>query len=182
MSNLNDCFVSVKNRLTLAEAIDRFSKGIGTVVEAEEIPLIEAVGRILASDLMSNINVPPQDNSAVDGYLVYFEDLDTNDPTTMPLTGRIAAGHPLSRFARRGEALSIFTGAQVPTGELGCNPDTIFMLEDANIRGKNVVLPAGQHKGSNLRKAGEDVRSGDLVLKCGQRLRPQDVGMVAALG
>ena len=117
MSNLNDCFVSVKNRLTIAEAVDRFSKGIGTVVETEEIPLVEAVGRILSSDLMSNINVPPQDNSAVDGYLVYFEDLDTNDPTTMPLTGRIAAGHPLSRFARRGEALSIFTGAQIHSGK-----------------------------------------------------------------
>ena len=56
------------------------------------------------------------------------------------------------------------------------------MLEDATISGKNVVLPAGQHKGSNLRKAGEDVRSGDIVLNCGQRLRPQDVGMAAALG
>ncbi len=182
MSNLNDCFVSVESRLTITEAVDRFSNGIGTVVGAEEIPLIQAVGRILSSDLISNINIPPQDNSAVDGYLVYFEDLESDGTTTLPLTGRIAAGHPLSRAARRGEALSIFTGAQIPTGEKGCNPDTIFMVEDATTNGKNVTLPAGQHIGSNLRKAGEDVRSGDIVLKAGQRLRPQDVGMIAALG
>ena len=182
MGNLNDCFVSVEGRLTIAEAVDRFSNGIGTVVGTEEIPLVDAVGRTLSSDLISGFNVPPKDNSAVDGYLVYFEDLNSEDATTLPLTGRIAAGHPLSRFARRGEALSIFTGAQIPSGEKGYNPDTIFMLEDVAISGTSIILPAGQHKGSNLRKAGEDVRSGDIVLKGGLRLRPQDVGMAAALG
>ena len=100
----------------------------------------------------------------------------------MPLTGRIAAGHPLPRSARRGEALSIFTGAQIPAGEGGGHPDTVFMLEDVKRKGDSVILPKGQIKGSNLRKSGEDVKFGDVVLNCGQRLRSQDVGMAAAIG
>ena len=182
MGNLNDCFASVENRLTLAEAVDRFSGGITSVVGTEEVSLSKATGRLLATDLTASINVPPKDNSAVDGYLVYFDDLASGITTTLPLTGRIAAGHPLTRSVRRGEALSIFTGAQIPRGEEGSNPDTIFMLEDVKHKGDSVVLPMGQNKGSNLRKAGEDVMVGDVVLKGGQRLRPQDIGMAAAVG
>ena len=182
MRDLNDCFASVENRLTVAEAMNRFSNGIRSVTGTEEVLITKATGRILASDLKASINVPPRDNSAVDGYLVYFDDLATNSETILPLTGRIAAGHPLPRSARRGEALSIFTGAQIPAGEGGGHPDTVFMLEDVKRKGDSVILPKGQIKGSNLRKSGEDVKFGDVVLNCGQRLRPQDVGMAAAIG
>ena len=77
MGNLNDCFVSVEGRLTIAEAVDRFSNGIGTVVGTEEIPLVDAVGRTLSSDLISGFNVPPKDNSAVDGYAIRDDNLKT---------------------------------------------------------------------------------------------------------
>ena len=182
MNNLNDCFASVSGRLTMAEAVGRFVNGILPVVGKVNIPLAKAPGRILSADLTARITVPPRDNSAVDGYLVYFDDLAADTATTLPLTGRISAGHSLSRLARKGEALSIFTGAQIPLGEDGDNPDTIFMLEDGTREGNSVSLPSGQERGANLRKAGEDVMTGDVVLKEGRRLRPQDIGMAAALG
>ena len=182
MSDLNNCFASAKGRLTVAEALDRFTAGISPVVGEEEVSLVEATHRILASDLTAEITVPPHDNSAVDGYAVYFDDLAANIETTLPVTGRISAGHPLERPARRGEALNVFTGAQIPIGEGGEVPDTVFMLEDVIREADKVILPAGQIRGSNLRKAGEDVMKGDVVLRNGQRLRPQDVGMAASIG
>ena len=89
MSDLNNCFASAKGRLTVAEALDRFTAGISPVVGEEEVSLVEATHRILASDLTAEITVPPHDNSAVDGYAVYFDDLAANIETTLPVTGRI---------------------------------------------------------------------------------------------
>lgn len=182
MYDLNDCFASAQGRLTIAEALDRFMKGISPVVGTEEIKLADATGRILSSDLISETIVPPRDNSAVDGYVVYFDDLIPDVSTALPVTGRISAGHPLDGPARRGEALQIFTGAQIPAGEGKLEPDTVFMLEDVIREGNKVIFPPGQKRGANLRKAGEDVVKGETVLSVGKRLRPQDVGMAAALG
>ena len=182
MSDLNDCFASAEGRLTVADALKRFTDGIGPVVGDEMLPTRAAAGRILAQDLVSERSIPPADNSAVDGYLVYLDDLDAENETTLPVSGRIAAGHAHNQPARRGEALKIFTGAQVPGGDGDEAPDTIFMLEDVHEEGDIVVLPAGQKRGANLRKAGEDVQIGDRVLKAGARLRAQDVGMAASLG
>ncbi|MEE2745300.1 MAG: gephyrin-like molybdotransferase Glp [Pseudomonadota bacterium] len=182
MSDLNDCFSSVNGRLTVAEALERFTSGISAVVATESVPLSKANGRIISSDVKSKKIVPPRDNSAVDGYLVFFDDLSLTGNTTLPVTGRITAGNPFNRSARRGEALSIFTGAQIPYGEGEQNPDTIFMIEDIIRDGNKVTFPSGQIRGSNLRMAGEDINIGDIVLKCGQKLRPQDVGILAAVG
>ncbi len=102
MNNLNDCFASVSGRLTMAEAVGRFVNGILPVVGKENIPLAKAPGRILSADLTARITVPPRDNSAVDGYLVYFDDLAADTATTLPLTGRISAGHPISGKPRQG--------------------------------------------------------------------------------
>jgi molybdopterin molybdotransferase len=180
--DLNDCFASATGRLTVADALERFTGGIGCVVGTETVSVRAAAGRILAENLISERNIPPADNSAVDGFLVALDDLDPDGETALPVAGRIAAGHPYNGAAKSGEALKIFTGAQVPTGEDGHTPDTIFMLEDVREEGDTVVLPAGQKRGANLRKAGEDVAVGDTVLKAGARLRAQDVGMAASLG
>ena len=182
MCDLNDCFASAEGRLTVAEALDRFMNGISPVVGTEELNLADANGRILSSDLISESIVPPCDNSAVDGYVVYFNDLVSDGPTALPVTGRISAGHPLDRPARQGEAVQIFTGGQIPAGEGEVEPDTVFMLEDVIREGDKVTLPPGQKRGANLRKAGEDVKKGETVLSVGKRLRPQDVGIAAALG
>jgi molybdopterin molybdotransferase len=152
------------------------------------VPLDRAVDRILAVPVVAAIDVPSHDNSAVDGYAVWFDDLDAQGETRLKVTGRAAAGHPLGRPARRGEAIRIFTGAAMPQGDAGApGPDTVMMQEDcvedaAPDGARQVRLAPGIKRGSNRRKRGEDVRAGSVVLKRGQRLRPQDIGLAASIG
>ena len=177
MSALSDCFTASGVRMTVGDALARFSAGLHAVTVPEPVALREAAGRILAEDLVADRPIPPHDNAAVDGFAVYFDDLDEARETRIPVTGRIAAGHPLGRAASPGEALQIFTGAPMPEG-----PDTIYMMEDCQVEGDHVRLPPGIRRGDNCRRAGEDVASGDLGIGAGSRLRAQDVAMAAALG
>jgi molybdopterin molybdotransferase len=132
--------------------------------------------------------VPAHDNSAVDGYAVYFDDLDPGAETRLAVTGRITAGHPLGRPARRGEALRIFTGAPMPPGDDGgddgsaSGPDTIMMQEDCREDGDHVIIMAGIKRGANRRAAGEDIAAGATILRRGRRLKPADVGLAASAG
>ena len=182
MVDLNDCFAAAVGRLTIAEAMDRFISGLDCVVAGEDIPVAEALGRILTSDVTSGVQIPPQNNSAVDGYLVCLDDLEATGDSRLPVAGRIAAGHPLETKTPSGQAFQIFTGAQVPVGQEGRGPDTIFMVEDVKVEDGYVTLPPGQARGANLRLAGEDVKIGDTVLRAGTVLRPQDIGMAASVG
>jgi len=137
------------------------------------------------ADVTAGRDVPPHDNSAVDGYAVYFDDLDPDADTRLPVTGRVAAGHPLGRPARRGAAVRIFTGAPIPVGADGTQasgPDTVFMEEDCTEDGGDVVLPPGLKRGANRRDAGEDVARGSAILARGARLRAQDIGLAASVG
>src|SRR4029077_20015260 len=97
--------------------------------------------------------------------------------TVLPVGGRAAAGHPLGRPARRGEAIRIFTGAQMPEG-----PDTVMMQEDCVVCDGAVHLRPGLKKGATRRRAGEDVAAGTTVIPAGRRLRAQELGLAAALG
>ena len=127
--------------------------------------------------MTSPVDVPPHDNSAVDGYAVNFDDLVAEASTTLPVAGRAAAGHPLGRPAHRGEAIRIFTGAPMPAGL-----DTVLMQEDCIEEAGSVTIPPGIKRGANRRAAGEDVTSGRVVLTRGTRLRPQEIGLAAAVG
>ena len=173
----DDCFayggelMPVEQALALIDDIGRPLTGI------EQVPLAGACGRILAQGIVSPMNVPPHDNAAVDGFAVFHDDLAPEGETRLPVTGRITAGHPLERPARRGEALRIFTGAAMPQG-----PDSVFMQEDVSLEGDTVVLPAGLKRGANRRRAGEDIREGATILAAGRRLRPQDVGLAGSVG
>ena len=182
MTDLDDCFKASDTPLTVAEAIERFSAVLGGISQTEKVPVRQALGRILAEPLTAQHNIPPHNNSAVDGYAVYFDDLNPDAETQLPVTGRIAAGHPLDRPAKRGEAVQIFTGAPVPEGVSDSGPDTIVMVEDIKLDGDDVILPAGIKQNANHRKAGEDVKTGDVILTPGHKLRPQDVSMAASLG
>ena len=177
----NDCFAFGDALMTVAEAEALLATRTIAVADTETVPLSRAAGRILASDVASGIDVPGHDNSAVDGYAVYFEDLDPDGETRLPIGGRAAAGHPLDRPMRRGEAVRIFTGAPMPAGEADA-PDTVMMQEDCAVDGDTVVIRPGIKRGSNRRLAGEDVKLGQVVVKAGTRLRPQDVGMAASVG
>ncbi|MHA1565062.1 MAG: molybdopterin molybdotransferase MoeA [Alphaproteobacteria bacterium] len=155
------------------------------VVSPQTVPLAAANGRILAADLIAAIDVPPHDNSAVDGYAVYFDDLDPQAPTRLPVVGRAAAGHPLGQLHQRGQAVRIFTGAPMPNGpdsSGGPGPDTVMMQEDCVADDEGVTLQPGIRRGANRRSRAEDVSAGTTVLRTGQRLRPQDLGIAASIG
>ena len=173
----DDCFAHGGPLMTTAEALARIAEVASAVTEAETVPLRAASRRILAADVVAGRAVPPHDNAAVDGYAVFFDDLNAEGETRLPVTGRIAAGHPLGRPARRGEALRIFTGAVMPEG-----PDTVMMQEDCRAEGDAVVIMGGIERGANWRNAGEDVEAGATILHAGHRLRPQDVGLAASVG
>jgi molybdopterin molybdotransferase len=178
MAQLNDdCFAFGGALLTVAEALAEIEARVTPVVETETVPLTAAAGRILARDVIATMNLPPHDNSAVDGYAVAHADLIPDRDTIMPVTGRAAAGHPLDRPARRGEAIRIFTGAPMPD-----STDTVMMQEDCAFEDGRVRLRPGIRRGANRRHAGEDVTEGEVALPAGQRLRAPDLGLAAALG
>jgi molybdopterin molybdotransferase len=178
----NDCFVQDGRMLTVDQALDLLARAVAPVAEPETVPLASAHQRVLAEDVIAGIDVPSGDNSAVDGYAVYAADLHPAEPTRLPVVGRVAAGHPLEGAMRRGTAIRIFTGAPMPKGEGDPGPDTVMMQEDCREEGGIVTISPGIKKGANRRQAGEDLRRGEVALSSGQRLRPQDVGLAAALG
>jgi len=173
----DDCFAFGGTLLTVAAALAEIDARVAPVVETETAPLPAAAGRVLARDLIATMNLPPHANSAVDGYAVAYADLMSDRETVLPITGRAAAGHPLDRPARRGEAIRIFTGASMPDGT-----DTVMMQEDCAVEDGRVRLKPGLRKGANCRQAGEDIAEGEIALSAGHRLRAPDLGLAAALG
>jgi molybdopterin molybdotransferase len=173
----DDCFAAGGPLMTLDAALAFLLPRLDRAVSHEALPLDRVLGRILAAPVVSPIAVPGIDNSAVDGYAIHFDDLDGRAETRLPVVGRAAAGHPHNSPLPRGAALRIFTGAPMPDG-----PDTVMMQEDCRREGDVVILRPGIKRGSNRRKAGEDVKTGDTILEAGTRLRPQDIGLAAAIG
>ena len=173
----DDCFAFGGELMRVTDALALLRRRITMVADSENVELRSGLGRILSADITANRSVPPHDNSAVDGYAVFFEDLNVDGDTRMPVTGRVAAGHPLGRPARRGEAVRIFTGAPMPDGM-----ETVFMEEDCEADGNDVIFPAGLKQGANRRKKGEDIEQDSVILKAGQRLRPQELGLAASVG
>ena len=173
----DDCFDTGERMMTTEEALDRLEERLSAVVESEQAPIYDCPGRVLADDVVAERSVPPHDNAAVDGYTVFHDDLEADGETRLPINGRVAAGHPLGRAARRGEAVRIFTGAPMPQGA-----DTVMMQEDCELDGETVVIQPGIKRGANRREAGEDVAEGATILRRGLRLRAQDIGLAASVG
>ena len=178
MSGLqDDCFKIGDDLMPFDEGLKVLKDRARIVVGTETVALRDALGRVLAADITAPRDVPPHDNSAVDGYAVRHSDLDTSGETRLPVTARIAAGHPLDRPSEPGEAVQIFTGAPMPDGM-----DTVFMQEDIALDGDDVILPPGIKPGANRRKQGEDVVAGDVIIRAGQLLRAQEIGLAASVG
>jgi molybdopterin molybdotransferase len=173
----DDCFAFGGTLLSVDAALALIAERVVPVVGEETVPLSEASGRILAHDLVAEMDLPPHANSAVDGYAICHADLLSGGDTVLPVTGRAAAGHPLGRAIERGEAIRIFTGAQMPEGT-----DTVMMQEDCAFADGKVALKPGIKQGANRRFAGEDVARGAIAQHAGRRLTPADLGLAAALG
>ncbi len=178
MARIKDsCFAASENSMRIDEALALLRDRLEPVCGVETVPLRQALNRTLASDVIAGRDVPPHDNSAMDGYAVFFDDLNADGETRLPVAGRIAAGHPLKTTAERGNAYRIFTGAAMPDG-----PDTVIMQEHCQADGAMVVLKPGIARGGNRRRKGEDITAGSTILKKGIRLRPQEIALAASVG
>ena len=170
----SSCSDSSAKLMRLNDALSHLVGSAVALVDEETVMLDEALGRVLSQPVASTINVPAWDNSAMDGYAVRHQDI--NDLDALPVVQRIPAGtngQPLVA----GTAARIFTGAPVPEGA-----DTVVMQEMTTRQGELIRINGDVKKGSNIRSAGEDIRSGDEVIEIGTRLHPQHVGLAASTG
>ncbi len=147
------------------------------VRSTQRVAVRDALGRVLAADVISPVSVPPHDNSAMDGYAVRHADLSSDAETRLAIVGTAYAGHAWDGQVGAGQAVRIMTGAVMPRGA-----DTVVIQEAVNIDGDAVVIPPGQKSGQNRRRAGEDLRAGEAALRAGRLLRPADIGLAASLG
>ena len=178
----SDCFAFGGKLTRIDEALQSILESLAIKKEAEQISLNRALNRFLAEDVIALENVPADNNSAVDGYSIFFDDLNETGSTALPVIGKAAAGRPLNCIQKRGEAVRIFTGAVMPHGANSEDPDTVLMQEDIQLENEKVIIPPGIKRGSNRRLLGEDIVAGTRVLEAGMRLRPQDIGLAAATG
>ncbi|MEX0637717.1 MAG: molybdopterin molybdenumtransferase MoeA, partial [Burkholderiales bacterium] len=164
-----------KGLLTVDEALEVLLAGARPVTQIEEVATLEATGRVLARAQRSTMDVPPLDNSAMDGYAVRTEDVKAPD-TKLKVAQRIMAG-AVGRALEPGTAARIFTGAPIPPGA-----DAIVMQEFCAADGDAVVVKKVPEKDAWIRRRASDIASGAQVLAAGIRLRPQDTGLAASVG
>jgi molybdopterin molybdotransferase len=172
----DDCFAFGGPLLPVDDVERLLTERVAPVAETARVNLSAAAGRVLAADLIAGVDLPPFDNSAVDGFAVRHADLAAGE-TRLTVIDRVQAGHAAAQPVGPGQAVRIFTGAPMPSGA-----DTVFMQEDVRLEGKAVIVPPGLKLGANRRLAGEDVRAGSVALPAGRRLAPQHVALAAALG
>jgi molybdopterin molybdotransferase len=147
------------------------------VKEIETVALAAARGRVVAADIFAPVDLPPFDNSAVDGYAVRHSDLKADGETKLTVTSRLTAGSAKNATVSTGQAVRIFTGAPMPQGA-----DTVFMQEDVEAQGDAVTVPSGLKRGANRRLAGEDLRKGAVALASGTVVDAAQIALAAALG
>jgi molybdopterin molybdotransferase len=141
----------------------------------ERVPLDDALGRVLREDIAATSDLPPADNSAMDGYAVRAEDV-ARVPARLPVTGDIPAGHPSSRALEPGTAMRIMTGAFVPDGA-----DTVVQVELTDGGMEVVTIGQSLPVGANIRRRGADMHQGDVVLRSGTRIGPAEMAMLASV-
>lgn len=146
------------------------------IEDNESVAVSAALGRVLAEDVTSAIDVPPLANSAMDGYAIRLADVNAGGETRLKVCQRIPAG-AVGEPIEPGCAARIFTGAPVPP-----NADAVIMQEQVCVDGDDIRFSAGVEPGQNIRAAGEDIRAGQVVLAGGTRLRPQELGLAASVG
>lgn len=166
------------NALPVAQAQEFIARLVPRVQAVEKLAIRSALGRVLARDIVSPIDVPAHDNSAMDGYALRGADLAAAGDTVLPVAGTGFAGAQFDGSVPAGHCVRIMTGAVMPAGL-----DTVVPQEFCRVDGERVLVPAGVVRtGDNRRLAGEDLARGEAALQAGRLLRPADLGMVASLG
>ncbi|MGC9185157.1 MAG: gephyrin-like molybdotransferase Glp [Thiomonas sp.] len=166
------------NALRVDAALAVMQASVQPVSAVERVAVRAALGRVLAQDVVSPIDVPAHDNSAMDGYALRGDDLAAQGDTVLAVAGRGLAGHAYAGDVAPGSALRIMTGAIMPAG---C--DTVVPQEFCRVEGDTVTIPQGVVRtGDNRRLRGEDLARGKTALPAGKLLRPADLGLIASLG
>jgi molybdopterin molybdotransferase len=147
------------------------------VTEFETVAIRESLGRVLAQDIVPQINVPGHDNSAMDGWAIRIVDVSLEKEIQLREIGRALAGKPFQGLVGPGECVRVMTGAVMPRGA-----DTVAVQEVCRVDQDRIAVPAGQKAGQNVRAAGEDLKAGVAVLHLGQPVRAADLGLMASLG
>jgi molybdopterin molybdotransferase len=172
------------------EALDRILSYV-KVLPPEQKPLIEALGQVLAEDITSSFDIPPLDNTALDGYAVRAKDTtgaDADNPVVLDVIGEVAAGYEFDGEVRAGSTVRIMTGAPVPPGSDAIVPfeetDEPFEKAPAGMRRLAAAVRVFKEArtGANIRRAGEDVRPGSVLVARGTALRPSEIGVIASVG
>src|SRR2546429_1296004 len=156
-------------------ALARILAGVPALPEVE-VPLLDALGLVLAEDIAADRDVPPFRNSAMDGYAVRGDDVGSA-PVELRVVGEIAAGGFPDRAVGPGEAMRIMTGAPMPDGA-----DTVVRVEDTDNASDLVTVTAATPKGISIRHVGEDLKKGERILAAGTVLRAADIGLLASVG
>jgi molybdopterin molybdotransferase len=175
--------------LTVEEALEKVLQEVD-VLEAESVPLLDSLGQVLAADVRAGINVPPLDNSAMDGYAVRSADTEgagASSPRPLRVIDTVMAGSISKREVRPGTAIRIMTGAPVPAGA-----DAVVQFENTDEASHKAASPERHPEkvgvvcpvipGQNIRRAGEDIAAGSVVLRQGTIIRPAEIGVMAAVG
>ncbi len=161
--------------MSVEQAIEKILDAAPVIEQYESIDILDALNRVLAEDLSSTIDVPGYDNSAMDGYAVRSEDCQVPG-AVLPVSQRIPAG-TVGETLQPATAARIFTGAPVPEGA-----DAVVMQEMCEAQGDTVTVNTVVKAGSNVRRAGEDIKNGSVVLTAGKKLRAQELGLLASVG
>ncbi|MGL5361229.1 MAG: molybdopterin molybdotransferase MoeA, partial [Shewanella sp.] len=160
------------------QAIALLLAKVSPVADTEVIQLSNALGRVLAEDLASSIDLPPFDNSSMDGYALRFADLAATQPQTrLQLIGNAFAGHGFKGQAKPHSCVRIMTGAPVPAGY-----DTVQMQEETQVDGEWITINHPKGVGANVRRRGEELRQGTKVLNAGTQLGAAELGVLATIG
>jgi len=182
MSSLNDLALGLHgydaDDLPVDVARAFIARMLPRVQAVEHLSLRASLGRVLAQDIPSTIDVPPQDNAAMDGYALRGSELRTGEATVLTVAATELAGQVVGHAIGAGQCVRIMTGAVMPPGL-----DTVVPQEFVRVDGDRITVPAGAVKtGANRRLAGEDLARGSIALHAGRALRPADLGLVASLG
>ncbi|MGH8502511.1 MAG: molybdopterin molybdotransferase MoeA [Gammaproteobacteria bacterium] len=159
------------------EAVARVRAHLQPVNGFEQVALRGALGRVLAEDVYSKIDVPGHTNSAMDGFAIRGTDIPADGARSLAIIGTAWAGRPFKGECGAGECVRIMTGAPMPTGA-----DSVVIVERAEVQGESIRIGADNKSGQNVRAAGEDIARGTRVLAAGQRLLPAQLGLLASLG
>lgn len=165
------------NSMDAERALQRILEEVQVLPETETLPIRQALGRTIAKEVRSQINVPGHTNSAMDGYAIQGVEIPASGHQEFSVIGTSWAGRPYSEPVSTGQCVRIMTGAAMPE-----NTDTVIMQEHVQKNGEKILIDATNKPGQNVRQAGEDITVGETVVPIGKFITPAELGLIASVG